>query len=446
MRLKTIVPVALTAAVAVACARMAPPPGGPPDARPPQLIATTPESVVVLQGFDGWVEFTFDEVVSEGGQPNFGLGTGDLERLVMVSPGDEIPRVEWHRNRISVKARNGWRPNTVYRVELGAGLRDLRNNRTDTSTSVTFATGGSLPTRYLVGRAVDWSAGRASASALIEATLLPDSLVYRTVADSTGRFNFGPLPEGEFLVAVTLDQDRNRRRGGREGWDTVRVAAGSSSVGEVWAFQRDTLPPRATDVSRLDSVTVTMTLTQPIDPTLVAGEADVIVRTIDDSTSAGPVGALPRAAHDSLYRPQAAPPAAAPDTTAAARPPAPPQAAAPRRPPARAGGPPAAAPDTLDQKRPKISNQLVVRIRGRFLEGRRYEVVVRNVRALGGAVADSVRGTLEIPKKPPVDTLKAKADSARADSVRAARDTNGAPPTPRPATPPADTAAVRPRR
>ncbi len=294
---------------------MAPPPGGPPDARPPLLLATTPESVSVLDGFDGWVEFQFDEVISEGGQPNFGLGTGGLERLVTLSPGDDVPRVRWRRNRIAVRPAGEWRPNTVYRIELAPGLQDLRNNRTDTAAVVTFATGGELPTHVLVGRAVDWGASRPSALALVEATLLPDSLVYRTVADSTGRFRFGPLPDGEYLVAITVDQDRNRRRGGREAWDTVRTALGNGNVGEVWAFVRDTLPPRATDATRLDSVSIALTLTQPVDPAFRAAEADIVVQALDpDSTSAGPIGALPRAAHDSLYKPAAAV-APATDTT-----------------------------------------------------------------------------------------------------------------------------------
>ncbi len=433
---------ALAFVAVAACARMAPPPGGPPDATPPRLIATLPESVVVLDGFDGWVEFQFDEVVSEGGQPNFGLGTGDLERMVLVSPGDGVPRVDWKRNRIAVKPRDGWRPNTVYRIELAPGLRDLRDNQLDTSAVITFATGGPLPTHVLTGRAVDWSARRASANALVEATLLPDSLVYRTVTDSVGRFRLGPLPEGEYLVAVTLDQDRNRRRGGREGWDTVRVARGAGAVGEVWAFIRDTLPPRVTDATRLDSASITLVLSQPVDPTLRIGEENVVVQTVDDSSSAGAVGALPRAAHDSTYRFTVAPPVTSPDSVAR------PDSGAVRVAPplarpgvaGRAGVAPAVA-DTLEQRRPAISNQLIVRIRGRLIPGRRYAVIVRGVRAVGGAVADSVRGTVEVPLPPPVDTTKARADSAaaaRRDTTRLPGDTTR--------TPPRDTAAVRPRR
>lgn len=424
MRRLTRAAVALFALVG--CARMAPPPGGPPDASPPRLIATIPESVAVLDGFDGWVEFQFDEVISEGSSPNFGIGSGDLERLVLLSPGNEVPRVAWHRTRIAVKPRGGWRPNTVYRVELVRGLRDLRQNVSDTAAIVTFSTGGALPTHELSGRAVDWAGQRAFPAALVEAMLLPDSLVYRSVTDSAGRFRMHPMPEGEYLVTITLDQDHNRRRSGREAWDTVRVRSGIGAVGEVWAFQRDTLPPRIVDVAPRDSLSITITLTQPVDPALRIAADAIIMRSQDDSLDAGPIGALPRAVHDSLYR--AATPRAANDSAArdslvpsdsAAR--ARPVRVAPPLVPRREGATP---PDTLEQKRPSLSTQLVVRVRSPLVPGTRYVVVVRGVRAVGGAVADSIRGSVEIPKPAPRDTTtRVRPDTTRrtpADTTRRA--------------------------
>src|SRR3954471_18797838 len=81
-----------------ACARIEPPPGGPPDASPPRLIATRPDSLAVLRPFRGVAEFDFDEVVSEGGTPNQGQGTGGLEKLVILSPSTRVPEVSWKRD------------------------------------------------------------------------------------------------------------------------------------------------------------------------------------------------------------------------------------------------------------------------------------------------------------------------------------------------------------
>src|SRR5215204_7576396 len=101
----------LCPAALLACARIEPPPGGPPDPTPPHLIATRPESFARLTEFKGSAEFHFNEVVSEGGSPNTGEGTGGLEQLVILSPSDEIPKVRWHRNRITVRPQEGWKPN-----------------------------------------------------------------------------------------------------------------------------------------------------------------------------------------------------------------------------------------------------------------------------------------------------------------------------------------------
>ena len=261
-------PILALAALAgpAACARIEPPPGGPPDSAPPVVVATVPESLVVLPGFDGAVEFRFGEVVSEGGSPSEGLGTGDLERLILLSPDSQVPRVGWRRDRITVRPRGDWRPNTVYRVELLPGLSDLRRNRSDSGRVVTFTTGAPVPTATLAGRVGDWTTGRPATRALVEAVLLPDSLPYRTVADSTGRFRLGPLPEGRYLLVGVVDQNADRRRQPRESWDSAGVAPGDTVVPALWTFPRDSAGPRIQGVTPRDTLTAVVAFTQYLDP------------------------------------------------------------------------------------------------------------------------------------------------------------------------------------
>ncbi|HEV8455509.1 MAG TPA: Ig-like domain-containing protein, partial [Gemmatimonadales bacterium] len=202
---------------------MEPPPGGPPDATPPRLIATRPDSFAVLRPFRGVAEFQFDEVISEGGTPNRGEGTGGLERLVILSPSTRVPEVSWKRSRITVRPREGWRPNRVYRVELLPGVTDLRNNQSREGAVLTFTTGAPRPTNTLQGQIVDWGTSRPAGNALVIATLLPDSLPYRGVADSGGRFSLGPLPSGDYLVTGVLDENRNQQQDTREAYATARL-------------------------------------------------------------------------------------------------------------------------------------------------------------------------------------------------------------------------------
>ncbi|MEO8480093.1 MAG: Ig-like domain-containing protein [Gemmatimonadota bacterium] len=481
----------LLAAVLAGCARMGPPPGGPPDFRAPELLATTPESLAVVPDFDGWVSFEFNEVISEGGTPNFGTGRGALEQLVIVSPDSGVPRVRWHRSRIEVQPRQGWRPNTVYRIEFAPGLSDLSRNTLEEPLVLTFTTGAPRPTRYLSGQAVDWVGRRFIPRALIIATYTGDSTVYRTMADSNGQFTFGPLPDGEALVSASVEEGQPDRRlnRSREAWDTVRVAASADSVGEIWAFGRDTLPPRVgqSGATRVDSFTVGITFTQPIDPGLRLGPDDVSIFLVPDSTRVAILTALPAAIHDSIYQPidsmrrlqadlrlatarqdslrrmradSLGIPVATLDSIMADS-----LARTPARAPARQ--PPVIAPVAPDtttrneplQNRQPLSPKMLIRVNGALELGKRYLIEVRGVRAMGGAVADTIRTQLVTPNPPkPVEPdsavvadSTARSDSAaRADTATAkvgAGDTTGSPPRrPAPTPPDAGTRAALPTR
>jgi len=437
------------------CARIAAPPGGPPDTVAPTLAGTTPDSLQILPDFKNAVEFRFSEVISEGAQPNFGLGTGDLERLIVLSPTNEVPSVSWHRDRISARPREGWQPNRVYRVELLAGVRDLRNNSAKTSTVVTFTTGAPLPTDSLVGLVVDWSTTRRARGALVEAVLQPDSLVYRTVADSVGHFSFAPLPAGEYVVYGAIDANHNNRRDLREAFDSVRVASSKALVGELWTFKHDTAGPRLQAVSTSDSLTATLSFTTALDPYQRLPLDSVRVRLLPDSTPVEVELVLPQQGFDSLVRARRAMEDSAKRAAAAdslrrlrrdslPRPPAGDTARrAPadtaRRTPADTAGPRivgvprqvtgARQPvrdTTLDQPlktKPPLFDKLIVRVKQPWADSSRYLVEVHGVRTVTGTPGE-VRSILTIPKRapPPVVAPKDSA-SVRPDSLVPARDT-----------------------
>ncbi len=395
----------LAAAAITACAKIELPPGAPPDLTPPQLVSVFPDSLAVLPGFNGEVVFRFNEVISEGSSPSQGTGTGDLERLVLLSPTTRPAEVRWRRDRITVRPREGWKPNRVYRVELLPGASDLRNNRsTGGSRIVTFTTGSPRPSLTLIGAAWDWLTGRASPAALIEAVHTSDSLVYRALADSSGGFQLGPLPDGPYLVYAAMDQNRNGVRDPREAFDTVRVAAGRANVGTLWMFPHDTIGPRIQSITMLDSASATITFSQAIDPTRVIGRTGVSVRLLPDSTPVAVLSILSPAADDSAFGRRPADSLARPardtamgrsvrdsaegrrgrDTTAKA---------VPKQVPA------VARPDTIP-RRPAVSERLVLRVAGKWKPGGRYTVLIRGVRNLNGVAADAV-GVLAVAAPAP---------------------------------------------
>ncbi|HEU4801062.1 MAG TPA: Ig-like domain-containing protein [Gemmatimonadales bacterium] len=398
----------------IACAKIEPPPGGPPDQAPPFLVAVTPDTMASLPGFDGEVEFRFNEVISEGSSPNRGTGTGDLERLVLLSPTDRVPDVSWKRNRITVRPREGWRPNTVYRVELLPGVMDLRNNRaTSLSRTLTFTTGGETPHDTLAVRVYDWTTGRPAARALVEAFLLPDSLRYRFSTDSAGRLLAAPLPAGQFVVYGVIDANSNSLREEREAFDSATVATGADSL-ELWTFAHDTVPPRVREALPRDSVTVAVQFSQPLHPSVRFTTESVSVWRLADSSALEVVWLLREAEADSMLR-------AAQDSAAV---PADSAVAAPQvKPGAQPGAPTARTPS-----RPPLSDRVLLRLAAPMDSAGRYGFSIRGVRNVTG-VSASVDGRFVAPEPrailvTPVDTLL-QPDSLRAvpDSLRVPQDT-----------------------
>jgi Bacterial Ig-like domain len=434
MRIRELGPVvAVVAVMAVSCARIEPPPGGPPDPTPPHLIATRPDSFAQIPGFKGNVEFRFDEVISEGGTPNQGTGTGELEKLVILSPTTRVPDVTWRRSRITVRPQEGWRPNRVYRVELLPGITDLRRNRSTAGKVLTFTTGAPLPATMIDGTVVDWITSRPAAGALIEAVLLPDSLSYRGIADSSGHIKLGPLPEGQYLVRGVVDENRNMKLDGREAFDTVRLAPGKTAAGELWAFVHDTTPPRIREVTVVDSTSASIELSQSLAPGQRIALSQVTVRSLPDSTPIRVTSVLPKPLDDSLNR--RATPArdtTVRDTTARDTTRRDTTAADTTRPGGRRGlvqagpgGPRARTELEPLTSRPPLSDKLILRVPQPWKPEGKYEVEIRGIRTVSGVTGD-VRGGMTVKPVAPTDTtaargadsLKQRLPKTRADSLK----------------------------
>jgi hypothetical protein len=401
----------------LSCAKMQPPPGGPPDLTPPQLIAVRPDSMASVPNFSGDAEFRFDEVISEGGTPSQGAGTGDLERLIILSPTTRVPEVRWRRNRITVRPSEGWKANRVYRVELLPGVSDLRRNQSKTGKVLTFTTGAPLPDRTLQGLVIDWSTSRPAPQALVEALLLPDSLPYHGLTDSTGQFSLGPLPAGDYLVKGVIDQNHDFQAGPREAFDSSRILAKDTTgrVGELWTFVHDTAPARIRTITVQDSVSARVEFSQLLDPHQVIAPASVTLRSLPDSQAVMITSLLPKPVDDSLHA--QAPPAdtTARDTTRRR------DTTAVERPGLREIEGPGAMRERQGKNkplttRPPLSDQLVLRVPRPWTPEGRYELEIHGVRNVSGVSGD-VKGVLAVPKAESRDTLR-----GRNDSLSPARD------------------------
>lgn len=368
----------IVAVVLVACASQGDPPGGPPDAVPPVVVAIAPESGAVNVRPDR-VEFRFDEVVSE--RPS---GAPSLEQAVLISPTDGLPRVDWRRRSIAVRPRRDWKPNAVYTVTLLPGITDLRGNAMKTGASVIFATGPTIPNTRVTGILYDWVAGHAVRAGAIEAVALPDSIVYVARTDSVGRFTLAHLPPGSYAVRGWLDANANRELDGREAYDSASVALRDTASLTLLAFVHDTLPPRINAVEVVDSMTLRVELNQPLDPEQTVDTTRFRLTAPDSSPvrlrNVLPADAWDRARADSIARA---------DTT--------------RRPPARQA--PTPRPDSVVLPRPVPISRFVVITAEPLRPETTYRLIAVEARNLLGRAGTSAR-VFTMPRRAAADTTR----------------------------------------
>ncbi|HYC51070.1 MAG TPA: Ig-like domain-containing protein [Gemmatimonadaceae bacterium] len=272
----------LTAVVAAlgvaACASIGSPPGGPERTTPPTLLSVSPESGSVNVRAR-YVVFQFDAVVSDRSG-----GASGIEGQFLVSPSDGAPRVRWRRDRVEVRPRDDFRPNTAYAVTMLPGVADLRGNVNRTARTVVFSTGPTIPQFAVLGRVFDWSSERVAPDAYIEVIRRSDSLRYVGTADSTGQFSVGPLEEGAYAVRAIIDNNRNRAVDPGEPWDTVDVTIrGTSPFLELLAAQRDTIAPRLLTVAATDSITIAASFDRLLNPDVPLSPASFQVFAADSS-------------------------------------------------------------------------------------------------------------------------------------------------------------------
>lgn len=417
--------VAGAAAVLLACASVGQPPGGPPDVAPPKIVSIQPESGAVVPDFNGDVAIQFDETVEEqpsgGGRGGVGgAGGGEVSGLaqqVLLSPVAGPVKVSWHRSRITVKPKEGWK-RRVYRFEVLPGFYDLRRNRFDSSATVLFSRGPAIGHARIGGIALKWVEQTILLRALIEAVPLPDTVGYLTMADSGGQFNLENLQPGRYIVYATADANGDRRRSLREAYDSVEVTLDSSANVALYTFPHDTVAPRPRTATFVDSVTVRVEFSQPLEPSASFDTTNVRVLELPDSTRVAVAQMLTQRQYDSLQtaaRQQADSERAAAndsagaarDTTRRAPPPPPPPA---RRPGAAAApaAPAALKVDTalvhrLLARRPIPSDKIVIKLVNPMKPETRYVVAVQGATNLIGRKGEG-NVSFTVPKPTARDT------------------------------------------
>lgn len=443
---------ALLAALMSGCAREATPPGGPPDRLPPIVILSEPDTFSTVEPFRSPVTLRFSERISE--RPS----AGTLDQSVVVSPASGEVRVSHGREGLAVRVPGGFEAGHVYRVTVLPVIQDMFGNALQEPFELFFSTGPEFTPNVVAGSVIDRLTGEPLRDARVDAAVAGSDVVHTAVTDSAGIFALRYLPAGDFVLSAYLDRNRNAQPDFTEPQGTRPAlldgdgeAADTAIVLDVALLARDTTSARLARVSVEDSISLSVSLDDYLDPERPLDDVRVVV-TSDSVDAPRPLAVLHRhqagayrsALADSLAREQAVrdsvaqaqadsaarAEAAAGDTTTAADPEGTPAPAE-----AEAGPPPAPAQEVggageAEEERPTAQQTFIVILDGVLVPEMPYQVEVSditNINGVGGG-GGTVDFTRPAPPPPPEDTTQAETDSIPPDTIPAAAPGDTPPP------------------
>lgn len=209
----------------VSCAIQEPPPGGPEDKSPPEVVATRPSAGSSDVPADARIEIEFSEK----------MNTTRFERNVELSPSARIAKARWKKNTVSLEFEGLLHPDTTYIVRVKAGYADAHNVRSERPFDFAFATSAQIDTGSVAGTI--HFRRKPSDKAIVRLFVLPKDSTFapdaarpdrETFTDKDGTYELKHLPArgGSFLIFAFQDANGNA------------VFERDSEVGEVF---RDTL-------------------------------------------------------------------------------------------------------------------------------------------------------------------------------------------------------------
>lgn len=197
------------AALLVACASEAPPPGGPEDKTPPQVIATFPQPDTVNVSTETTVRIEFSEY----------LTGSTVKPSIFISPYISTEYdVNVKRRTVTINFAQPLADSTTYIITLGTGIADLRGNKLAQSYQLAFSTGPIIDQGVMQGRIYrrDMPEGDVTVLAYRHANVPLDSLMHRrpdyiSNPGPQGYFRFAHMNTGDYFFLADQDQNKNYR-------------------------------------------------------------------------------------------------------------------------------------------------------------------------------------------------------------------------------------------
>ena len=201
------------------CAKQQPPPGGPVDKAPPEIIKVFPTSNSILVDRDTKITIEFSERVQ----------AKSVEDAIFISPRhSEDPAYKWKRGRkLIIEFPDSLKKDRTYVLTIGTDAVDLRRNRMENSFQLAFSTGEKLDQGRISGTVYGNSGIEGT---IIGAyTLQPEQEVnpaqitaeYVTQCNTTGDYRLSYIAPDNYRLFAINDKDGNGKY--NNGYDGIGI-------------------------------------------------------------------------------------------------------------------------------------------------------------------------------------------------------------------------------
>ncbi len=259
-------------AVLLACARQLPPPGGPEDRTPPQILSATPEPNATRVSLSARPQFVFSEKIDHA----------SFEQAFFVSPtpsGDKKTRFRWRGKQVEIVFPDSLDAERTYVITVGTDVRDLRGNRFESAFTLAFSTGDSINTGKIHGKIFHDKRAGVLIMAYVLSAELPqpnpgrDAADYLTQAGEKGDFSLSHLSDGRYRIFAL--EDRSGDRFYNHGEEPLGVPSRDIVLSPAHRQEHevnlrlalaDTIQPRLTSISAADQTHFEMNFDEEVAP------------------------------------------------------------------------------------------------------------------------------------------------------------------------------------
>ena len=193
--------------LAVGCANIVPPVGGPRDTIPPYLtIARPKDSATGIKPKE--IQLVFSEYIN----------TTDLQTNFIISPSIKTtPLIDSRLNAIRIRINDSLVPNTTYSLQFGNAIRDVNEGNIAKNYTYVFSTGDHIDTGTFRGNVHIAETGNIDSTLIVvlhpinnDTAIYKNSPQYYSKINGKGKFEFKFLPYQSFQAFV-IPNDYNKK-------------------------------------------------------------------------------------------------------------------------------------------------------------------------------------------------------------------------------------------